>query len=241
MPRALPISWLVFVAALAAASISLAACSPRPAPAALAASDTVATPATGLVLSESEGERRMRRPRPGGQRDTGVPIIIKVDGTNGGSSQLFMGYEDIPVGEAIQPHYHPHADEIVFVHRGRGVAMLGGRRRGGHDLHPARNTCDAPQHRHRADHHRLRVRRPGDVELFPRRDRSRGGARAAHDGRGRRGAPRASPSAHRHSPLTETQQTSRPMLRFAPLAMATSLPVLSFTLGLCRVIAVVTD
>jgi mannose-6-phosphate isomerase-like protein (cupin superfamily) len=35
-----------------------------------------------------------------------------------------MGYEDIPAGEAIQRHYHPHADEIVFVHRGRGVAML---------------------------------------------------------------------------------------------------------------------
>lgn len=70
----------------------------------------------------------MRRPRPGGQRDTGTPIIIKVDGSNGGSSQLFMGYEDIPVGEAIQRHYHPHADEIVFVHRGRGVAMLGDRR-----------------------------------------------------------------------------------------------------------------
>jgi oxalate decarboxylase/phosphoglucose isomerase-like protein (cupin superfamily) len=70
----------------------------------------------------------MRRPRPGGQRDTGTPIIIKVDGTNGGSSQLFMGYEDIPAGESIQRHYHPHADEIVFVHRGRGVAMLGDRR-----------------------------------------------------------------------------------------------------------------
>lgn len=70
----------------------------------------------------------MRRPRAGGQRDTGTPIIIKVDGTNGGSSQLFMGYEDIPVGEAIQRHYHPNADEIVFVHRGRGVAMLGDRR-----------------------------------------------------------------------------------------------------------------
>jgi mannose-6-phosphate isomerase-like protein (cupin superfamily) len=70
----------------------------------------------------------MRRPRPGGQRNTGTPIIIKVDGSNGGSSQLFMGYEDIPVGESIQRHYHPHADEIVFVHRGRGVAMLGDRR-----------------------------------------------------------------------------------------------------------------
>lgn len=67
----------------------------------------------------------MRRPRPGGQRDTGVPVIIKVDGTNGGSTQLFMGYEDLPVGEAIQPHHHPHADEIIFVHRGHGIAMLG--------------------------------------------------------------------------------------------------------------------
>lgn len=86
------------------------------------------SPASGLVLSEAEGERRTRRPRPGGQRDTGTPIIIKVDGTNGGSSQLFMGYEDVPVGEAIQRHYHPHADEIVFVHRGHGVAMLGDRR-----------------------------------------------------------------------------------------------------------------
>lgn len=69
----------------------------------------------------------MRRPRVGG-RDASVPVIIKVDGANGGSSQLFMGYEDIPVGEAILPHHHPHADEILFVHRGHGVAMLGDRR-----------------------------------------------------------------------------------------------------------------
>lgn len=130
MPRALPIRRVAVVAALVGASSTLAACSARPAPAALAPATptTAASPATGLVLSESEGERRMRRPRPGGQRDTGTPVIIKVDGTNGGSSQLFMGYEDIPVGEAIQPHHHPHADEIVFVHRGRGVAMLGDHR-----------------------------------------------------------------------------------------------------------------
>lgn len=109
--------------------IAGAACSPRSAapPVARAALASVASPARGLVLSEAEGERRMRRPRPGGQRDTGTPVIIKIDGRNGGSSQLFMGYEDVPVGEAIQPHYHPHADEIVFVHRGRGVAMLGDR------------------------------------------------------------------------------------------------------------------
>jgi mannose-6-phosphate isomerase-like protein (cupin superfamily) len=83
--------------------------------------------AEGLVLGESEGERRMRRPRVGG-RDASIPVIIKVDGANGGSSQLFMGYEDLPVGEEILPHHHPHADEILFVHRGHGVAMLGDRR-----------------------------------------------------------------------------------------------------------------
>jgi mannose-6-phosphate isomerase-like protein (cupin superfamily) len=38
-----------------------------------------------------------------------------------------MGYEDIPPGEGIPRHYHPHADEIVFVHRGHGVATLGDR------------------------------------------------------------------------------------------------------------------
>lgn len=113
-------------AALAGAGIALDACSPHsrsPAPASAAPVATTSA-AKGLVLGEAEGERRMRRPREGG-RDATVPVIIKVDGANGGSSQLFMGYEDIPVGEAILPHHHPHADEILFVHRGHGVAMLG--------------------------------------------------------------------------------------------------------------------
>ena len=124
MSRALLIPRVAVVAALGGGLVVVATCSPRPVTAALAAPTLVASPAIGLVLSESEGERRTRRPRPGGERDTDTPIIIKVDGTNGGSSQLFMGYEDIPVGEAIQRHYHPHGDEIVFIHRGRGVAML---------------------------------------------------------------------------------------------------------------------
>ena len=112
------------VAAFGCGILAIGACSPRPGPAPPAASAIVAAPATGLVLAETEGEHRTRRPRPGGQRDTNTPVIIKVDGANGGSSQLFMGYEDIPVGESIQRHYHPHADEIVFIHRGRGVALL---------------------------------------------------------------------------------------------------------------------
>jgi mannose-6-phosphate isomerase-like protein (cupin superfamily) len=38
-----------------------------------------------------------------------------------------MGYEDIPPGQAIPPHHHPSADEILFVHRGSGTASLGTR------------------------------------------------------------------------------------------------------------------
>jgi mannose-6-phosphate isomerase-like protein (cupin superfamily) len=38
-----------------------------------------------------------------------------------------MGYEDIAPGAEIQPHTHLVADEILFVHRGSGVAKLGQR------------------------------------------------------------------------------------------------------------------
>ena len=129
MQRCRPLALTAF-GALAAALVVLPGCSragpPDHPPAAPAVPNAV--PAQGLVLDESAGERRTRRPRSGPQqRGLAAPIIIKVDGTNGGSSQLFMGYEDVPPGEAIQRHYHPHADEIVFVHRGRGVATLGDR------------------------------------------------------------------------------------------------------------------
>jgi quercetin dioxygenase-like cupin family protein len=79
------------------------------------------------VLSLDEGERRVRRRLPGAEGLTS-PFILKVDRRNGGSRDLVMGYEDIPPGEAIPPHRHLLADEIIFVHRGSGVAELGERR-----------------------------------------------------------------------------------------------------------------
>src|SRR5438876_1180415 len=82
---------------------------------------------TGLILQASEGERRVRRPPPSGVAALNVPLIIKVDRANCGSSDFFMGYEDIPPGRGIARHYHPHHDEILFVHRGSGVASLGER------------------------------------------------------------------------------------------------------------------
>lgn len=85
---------------------------------------TDAAPATPLVLSVDEGERRVRRAQTAGLSS---PFIIKVDQRNGGSPDLVMGYEDIAPGHMIAPHQHLGADEIVFVHRGTGTVAIGDR------------------------------------------------------------------------------------------------------------------
>ena len=81
----------------------------------------------GLILQESEGELRVRRPR-GNSGPEGAPtFIIKVDRKVGESPSFFMGMENIPPGKKIRLHHHPHSDEILFIHRGTGVARLGSR------------------------------------------------------------------------------------------------------------------
>ena len=107
--------------AISAAITAIGAC--------LSCSPRRAVPATalaprndGLVLQDTEGERRVRRNAGKG------PFIIKVDRQNGGSPDLVMGYEDIAPGSEIQPHRHLIADEILFVHRGTGTASLNGRK-----------------------------------------------------------------------------------------------------------------
>lgn len=82
---------------------------------------------TPLVLAPEEGERRVRRLRTSAPAALTAPFILKVDGRNGGSTDLVMGTEDIPPGQAIAAHRHLVADEIIFVHRGAGVVALGGR------------------------------------------------------------------------------------------------------------------
>jgi quercetin dioxygenase-like cupin family protein len=46
---------------------------------------------------------------------------------NGGSPNFFMATEEISPGGAIAGHLHPKYDEILFIHRGRGIATLGAR------------------------------------------------------------------------------------------------------------------
>lgn len=82
--------------------------------------------AKGLILQLSDGERRVRRPRLGSTAAMAAPaMIIKVDGRNGGSPDLFVGYEEIAPGDSIPAHSHPEYDEVLFVQHGNGVATLG--------------------------------------------------------------------------------------------------------------------
>jgi mannose-6-phosphate isomerase-like protein (cupin superfamily) len=82
---------------------------------------TEAVAPTPEVLELGQGERRVRR----GSRDSTAVTILKVDGRNGGSPDLVMGYELIAPGRTIMPHRHLVADEIIFVHEGSGIAEVG--------------------------------------------------------------------------------------------------------------------
>jgi len=84
-------------------------------------------PAEPLILQASEGERRIHRPPPGALSNLTAPFILKVDRRNGNAPEFVMLTEDIPPGQAISPHRHPHSDEIIFIHGGMGVATLAGR------------------------------------------------------------------------------------------------------------------
>lgn len=81
----------------------------------------------GHILQESEGELRVRRPRGNSGPEGISTFIIKVDRKYGESSSFFMGMENIPPGKKVRLHHHPHAEEILFVHRGTGIARLGSR------------------------------------------------------------------------------------------------------------------
>lgn len=125
--------------------IGLAGCTsghPAPEPAG-AVTNTMPARGQALVLQDAEGERRVHRPPPGALSNLAAPFIMKVDRRNGGAPEFVMFTEDIPPGQAIPPHRHPHADEILFVYGGTGVAVVGGSEstvRAGATIYMPRNT-----------------------------------------------------------------------------------------------------
>ena len=71
----------------------------------------------GYVLNKSEGEilNDLR----------GRKMIIKVSPERG-AAHLTMGTTEMPKGTGIFIHRHEHAEEILFVHRGNGFAVIEG-------------------------------------------------------------------------------------------------------------------
>ena len=73
--------------------------------------------AKGYVLQKDEGEV-LNDPR-------GRKMIIKVSPEKG-AAHLTMGTTEMPKGTGIFVHRHEHAEEILFVHRGNGFAVIDG-------------------------------------------------------------------------------------------------------------------
>src|SRR5688500_18870518 len=116
---------LVVCAASLCATVLVADSPARAQSDAPAKTNTSTSSSAGLVLQESEGELRVRRPRGNSGAEGAPSFIIKVDRAYGDSPSFFMGMEEIPPGKRIRRHHHPHAEEILFIHRGTGIVRLG--------------------------------------------------------------------------------------------------------------------
>ncbi len=73
----------------------------------------------GYVLAAGEGEVIRRK---------GNTVTVKVDPKTG-SPSMAMGTQALEPGVGIPVHMHEHEDEVLFVHEGRGVAVLDGQRK----------------------------------------------------------------------------------------------------------------
>ena len=50
-----------------------------------------------------------------------------MDEQNGGAKDFVIFTEDVPPGQTISPHRHPHSEEVLFIHAGTGTAWLDGK------------------------------------------------------------------------------------------------------------------
>lgn len=155
-----------------------------------------ASPATGLILQESEGERRVQRPPPSGVAALATPFIIKVDRKNGGSPDLVMLYRDVEPGQAIAPPPPLRwRDSLYPPGTWAGFARIarGSRHRRSDHLHPAGHPRHTPEYRHGAAHHGRHFRQAGIRGVSSGCLGASGEARATALGRGAIRHSRAAP------------------------------------------------
>jgi quercetin dioxygenase-like cupin family protein len=71
----------------------------------------------GLVVNEDEGETFMLR--------EGTSLVkIKIAKSDGYNSMSFLA-SSLPPGDIIPIHKHLNEDEIIFIHKGKGILTLG--------------------------------------------------------------------------------------------------------------------
>lgn len=82
-----------------------------------------------LILQETDGERRLRRPLAAndGQAHR-VPFTIKVDERNGNARDFFVVTEIEPPGNVIPFHMHHNAEEILILEEGGATVTVGNKR-----------------------------------------------------------------------------------------------------------------
>lgn len=81
----------------------------------------------GYILQAGEGELLVPCPAGDATREQWADwsFNIKVGPGIGGATRLAMGTEVTPAGERVPLHRHEHEDEILFVHTGTAVGIVG--------------------------------------------------------------------------------------------------------------------
>jgi len=90
-----------------------------------AATNQSSSSATPLILQESDGERRVRRP---GGANPAWPFTIKVDGQNGNADDFLVLTEIMSPGQTIPFHMHHDAEEILILEEGGATVTVGDKR-----------------------------------------------------------------------------------------------------------------
>jgi mannose-6-phosphate isomerase-like protein (cupin superfamily) len=71
----------------------------------------------GIVVHENEGIHILTRRK--------VPITVKISKARHGVSGISFCVEKMDVGRTMRIHKHLHNDELIFIHRGQGILILG--------------------------------------------------------------------------------------------------------------------
>jgi mannose-6-phosphate isomerase-like protein (cupin superfamily) len=83
---------------------------------------------TPLILQESDGEHRLRRPGGPTGSSSVAEFIIKIDKQNGNAEDFYVGAEVLNPGAMIPFHKHHNSEEVVILEEGGATVTVGDKR-----------------------------------------------------------------------------------------------------------------